>query len=419
MESAAVYGRDTPVELVMRGLRYGRILLGARTGRWAFSGPLYVQLGPSSSCNLSCVMCWDHGPSTAGDDRVRQGAEGSPIKVATAPMPAGGPSTLFDFDRFPGLVEDLLKMGTRRIKLTGRGEPLLHPRWREMIEIVKRKGMRCTLTTNGSLLEEGDAELLATMGLDEIEISLNAATEATYADIHSRGGAEGFYRILSWVRRLADAKRAKGSTYPRAILSYVILKNNYAEIAELPALAEKYGFQQIALRRVSFPDGARAYMLDREDVAHLQRILARTIERCAGKPLAHNCGEILRWGPSLTDRNPEEHTLLITTPCYVGWYFCQIHADGSVYPCCQCTRPIATLKEAPLSAIWRAPRYRAFRRHAFRSDGWKRREADCGCLCSECGFLRHNLSMDRVLRWSLFRPAAPPTLWSLRDLERF
>ena len=419
MESAAVLGRDTPVGLVRRGLRYGRILLGARTGRWAFSGPLYVQLGPSSSCNFRCVMCWDHGPGAAGDDRLRQRAEDSHAAAATTSMSAGRRNGLFEFDRLPGLLDDLLNMGTRRIKLTGRGEPLLHPQWREMIALVKRKGMRCTLTTNGSLLEEGDAELLAGLGLDEIEISLNAATEATYAEIHARGGAEGFHRILSWVRRLADAKRAKRSRHPRAILSFVVLKNNYAEIAELPAVAERYGFEQIALRRVSFPEGARAYMLDREDVVHLQQVLARTIERCAGKPLAHNCGEILRWGPSLTHRSPEEHNLLLATPCYVGWYFCQIQADGSVYPCCQCTRPIATLEEAPLSTIWRAPPYRAFRRHTFRDDAWKRREADCGCLCSECGFLRHNLSIDRVLRWRRFRAATPPAVWSLRDLERF
>ncbi len=408
--------------MMKRTITYGKLLLGAWTGRWALSGPLYVQVGPSTTCNFSCLMCWDHGPAMVPSHIAPCHAD---ARSALVGQPAGSSRKegtvqhFFPMDRFSDLLTQLEEMGTRRIKFTGRGEPLLHPRWRDMIELVKRKGMRCTITTNGSLFEDYDAGLMVDLGVDELEISLNAATPQTHAHIANRDTTEGFEKILDWVKRLSAEKRRKRAEHPLTILSFVILKTNYTEIADLPGLARRVGFQRIALRRVSFPHAARSYMLDRQDMIRLQHILDLTGKRCVTLSLTHNCEEIFRWGPSLTHRSEEEQRLLQRTPCYVGWYFCQIQGDGTVYPCCQCNRPLGTLTDASFHSIWHGQSYQHFRTQIRTFHHDKQRSADTGCLCSECGFLRHNLSMDRILRWNTFRRTPTPSLWSLGDLKRF
>jgi len=55
------------------------------------------------------------------------------------------------------------------------GEPLMHPELYEFLKIIKDEGLKCCLTTNGTLLSERRDELLrASDGIHKISISLQA-----------------------------------------------------------------------------------------------------------------------------------------------------------------------------------------------------------------------------------------------------
>lgn len=69
------------------------------------------------------------------------------------------------------------------IRLTGGGEPLLHPQILELIEYAKKKNAKIGLITNGSLLTPEKAERLLAVNTDAIEFSVDAADKETYSKI--------------------------------------------------------------------------------------------------------------------------------------------------------------------------------------------------------------------------------------------
>jgi MoaA/NifB/PqqE/SkfB family radical SAM enzyme len=85
------------------------------------------------------------------------------------------------------------------IRLTGGGEPLLHPQMIELIEYAKDKGAKIGLITNGSLLTPHTVHRLLDCEVDAIEISADAADKSTYSKV--RVGLD-FDKLLNKVRYL-------------------------------------------------------------------------------------------------------------------------------------------------------------------------------------------------------------------------
>ncbi|MCC8165494.1 MAG: GTP 3',8-cyclase MoaA [Planctomycetes bacterium] len=78
------------------------------------------------------------------------------------------------------------RLGVGNFKITG-GEPLLHPEATRILENLKREeNVACvTVTTNASTLDRHAAQL-ADMGLDGVNVSLNAISDATYGKVTGR-----------------------------------------------------------------------------------------------------------------------------------------------------------------------------------------------------------------------------------------
>ena len=67
------------------------------------------------------------------------------------------------------------------IRLSGGGEPMLHPQAVELIEYAKSRGARIGLITNGSRFTETSIRRLLACGTDMIEFSVDAGNPDTYA----------------------------------------------------------------------------------------------------------------------------------------------------------------------------------------------------------------------------------------------
>jgi len=87
------------------------------------------------------------------------------------------------------------------IRLSGGGEPMLHPQAVELIEYAKIKGARVGLITNGSAFSEEAIRRLLSSGTDMIEFSVDAADPETYGRV--RPG-------LSWERLIHTVKAMVG-----------------------------------------------------------------------------------------------------------------------------------------------------------------------------------------------------------------
>ncbi|MBT5753157.1 MAG: radical SAM protein [Rhodospirillaceae bacterium] len=66
------------------------------------------------------------------------------------------------------------------LRISGGGEPMLHPKAMELLIYAKKVGCRVGLITNGSLFDETNSHALLEAGVDMIEFSVDACDEATY-----------------------------------------------------------------------------------------------------------------------------------------------------------------------------------------------------------------------------------------------
>jgi len=84
------------------------------------------------------------------------------------------------------------------LRLSGGGEPMLHPQAVELMVYAKKVGARIGLITNGSRFSEKSSRMLLEAGVDMIEFSVDAADPETYAKVRTG---------LNWERLLGNVKR--------------------------------------------------------------------------------------------------------------------------------------------------------------------------------------------------------------------
>src|SRR5215217_1859250 len=125
--------------------------------------PRFLQVEPVGQCNLRCQMC--------------------PIQFRRDGPPYGPPAFM-DFDRFVRLVDEFPDL--EQLQLQGLGEPMMHPRFFDMVTTAAARGVKVSTNTNATLLNAGRAERCVTSGLDEIFILIDGATAETYEGIRVR-----------------------------------------------------------------------------------------------------------------------------------------------------------------------------------------------------------------------------------------
>lgn len=121
---------------------------GILTSKRAFIGPKCVQIDSTRNCNLNCITCWTNSP------------------LVKEHPPLGWRKKKLEYGLFNEIIKDLCNLKTDMVTFAGEGEPFFHPRIMDMITHVKEKGMRCAVTTNGSLIDKSTAKELVKLGLD-------------------------------------------------------------------------------------------------------------------------------------------------------------------------------------------------------------------------------------------------------------
>lgn len=94
------------------------------------------------------------------------------------------------------------------LRISGGGEPMLHPKVKTLLPYAKEKGCRIGLITNGSVFTEKNSRILLEAGIDMIEVSVDACDAETYAVV--RKGLK-WDKLLRNVRRLIKMRNAMGS----------------------------------------------------------------------------------------------------------------------------------------------------------------------------------------------------------------
>jgi len=132
------------------------------------------------------------------------------------------------------------------ITLYNYGEPLLHPHIDEIVAIAKAAPIEhVSITTNGTILRPGLELALVDAGLDALRISIDGATQETYAKYRIGGDLE---TVWSHVRRFAAAKRQRNSNTPRIEAQFIVNRWNEGEIDAFRRLAAEAGVDRVRLK---------------------------------------------------------------------------------------------------------------------------------------------------------------------------
>jgi MoaA/NifB/PqqE/SkfB family radical SAM enzyme len=303
--------------------------------------PVCLYLEVTNRCNLLCTTC----PRTFEDLE---------------------PPADMSWGLFTRIVDQIPNIA--RVVLHGVGEPMMVKALPRMVRYLKERGSYVLFNTNGTLLTLKKGAELAESGLDELRVSLDAATPESFLLVR---GKDMFARILKNVRAFTRMQREEGVARPLVSLWLTGLKETIDELPAFVRLAAELGVGEIHLQRLVFMAEDRG--LARAGSALFERLAAEEaarLEEAAALAeelgIRFNASGATEPGTSL-ERGPGERPWSL---CRRPWSLMYFTATGRAIPCCIAPFSLRgydsfTLGDATqqsLKEIWNGPRYQDFRR---------------------------------------------------------
>jgi MoaA/NifB/PqqE/SkfB family radical SAM enzyme len=306
--------------------------------------PRFAQIEPVGQCNLRCLMC--------------------PIQFRGDGPP--GPSAFMDFDTFRQLVDQFGALD--ELHLQGLGEPLLHPRFVDMVRYASARGVLVSTNTNMTVMTPELAAACVASGLRAVAVSLDGADAAVYEAIRVRAR---LHKVLRNLRRLMAARAASGGALPEVSLVAVAMRRNLDQLPALVRLAHAEGVPALSVQHLchDFSEAGlpRRYLPMRAFI-DAETLLGEEPSRVAqvfdaARAEACRLGVTLRLprlaprlhGPDVPGRER----------CDWPWRGAYISYDGRAMPCCMVSTPdrinFGDMAAEGVARVWGNARYRQFR----------------------------------------------------------
>lgn len=301
----------------------------------AQTDPIQLNIEITSRCNLTCDHCARSFHKRSGSDMT--------------------------LDAFEYLLD--LMPSTYKVVLVGLGEPTLHPRLVDFVNLATSRGLKVGMVTNAMAMDKELSRRLIAAGLHSLTYSLDSVDIELASRVRRGTDLDLIRSNIEAFQTLANGK------IPTAVFSAVSTHT----VNHLPELAN-------AVARI----GVTAWMLsDMNFHSNLAASLWKSWHRGYREPIgralhvafSHNV-------PVLSVRGLEEiglqvryHNYLITSPAEIGrrsadhqwclspWQTLPIDVDGNVTLCdCQPHAVVGNLFEQPFSEIWNGRAMQAQRR---------------------------------------------------------
>jgi Fe-coproporphyrin III synthase len=203
-----------------------------------------VTLYLTDRCNSRCVTCdyWRHGRTDVTLQSVQR------------------------------LLPDLRRLHTQTVLLSG-GEPLLHPQWQAISELLRANGQRVWLLTAGLALAKHAGRAVGSF--EHITVSLDGTDAPSYAAIR---GLDAFDKVCEGILAVAGRGRAAG-------LRVTLQRANFRQLPDFIRLAKELRARSVSFLTVDV-DNAHAFArtgdiadqaLPAADLADFDRLIEATI----------------------------------------------------------------------------------------------------------------------------------------------
>jgi radical SAM protein with 4Fe4S-binding SPASM domain len=353
-----------------------KIIKGIKNGSKAFTGPGYLVIDITNSCNLNCIACWTFSPLL--------GDESPGLEWKRQQLP---------FEVIRKLIDDLDEIGTKEIRLTGGGEPFSHPNIMEIIELIKEKGMICDVTTNFTLVNKEIIRRLIDFGIDNITASIWAGTPETYVKTHPNQTEKTFYRIKENLKFLNEAKDEK----TKVVIANVIFNLNYHEIEKMVDFGIETNSDEIYFTLIDPIENATdSLLLNKKQ----QGILLKKIQKIKDKNPKIRIDNIenliRRILNEEVNKGRYDSNIINKIPCYAGWLFARILANGDVSPCCRAVKfPTGNINKESFKRIWNGEKQKEFRRNGLKMSKEFISKIGCDKMCDN---LMQNIEMHNKIK---------------------
>lgn len=332
----------------------------------------------NDKCNARCVFCGgNYYNSTSGK--------------------------VLSLEKFRIIANNIHLEHFQQVVLAGAGDPLLSPDFLPIIEYLRSTypSVGIVITTNGIGLSRQLSENLVSSGVSSINISLNAATRATYQRLMQ---VDAFDTIISQIRSFSELcwQRGKG---PQLQFSIPIMRCNIDELPLLVTLAHQLGATSINVFYCRFypreirNDKNGGYLPDDESLFFHQDLSDRVVVEA--KQLAERLGVRLIHEP-LFREGP------VTKCCHWPDGELMIGFDGEIFPCGggelhfkkrleRGEYYFGNALQQPIEEFWNNDSYRALRISSKQGEH---------CLTPECrecaNMVSHLEQRAHILEWQDF-----------------
>ncbi|WP_246096077.1 radical SAM protein [Paenibacillus sinopodophylli] len=328
--------------------------------------PKWIWLQVIESCNLRCKMCYEWGESGAYKERPE-------LKQ-------------LELSAIEQIINDC-KDAKPHYDLFG-GEPLLYPRIKEVLTMIKESGSTVSFPTNGTLLSKY-AEMIVEAGPSRVWVSLDGPEEINDA----QRGKGVYQKAMKGIDKLYELKQAAGTQLPEIGVTCTITPVNYIHL-------ERFFFEELDLSKLNcFSMELQAYLTEEMheqyvdlinekfgvtrapmargfvrqlsdfseiDFVELQRQLTRVIEYCANNNIYLN-----HYPKDVSAQNLKKYfsadalsMSTVKSRCIYPWLSTEVNARGDVTSChAYYDLSLGNVYEQSLKEIWRGTKYKEFRKY--------------------------------------------------------
>jgi radical SAM protein with 4Fe4S-binding SPASM domain len=315
--------------------------------RHSFVLPYNLVIENTTYCNLRCQHCW---------------------RTNVVKQPRHMP-----FDLFKRIIDEVRP---KKVNIIGNGEPFMHPQIFDFLKYAKQKGCIVYTNSNGLLIDKQAARLLVELGVDSVGISIDAATQETYAKI--RGGQ--LEKVFSALEYLSEEKSKAGLGHPSIGVAFLIQRDNFSEMQDFAKKIDGYpGVDFISFQRLKFLSPELKAQKDLAGEVTYEDLIKRIGAIKKGSQVKIFYDEHL--ADKMWKKNILSQENYFTGKCIQPWYSAYVTVAGDVLPCCffsaTSNLSLGDLNRASFKEIWNNSNFRRFRREL------KRAKAPHE-ICAEC-----------------------------------
>ena len=291
------------------------------------SKPILFSMDLTGCCNINppCVFC------------LSDGSQHNAIDISAV-------------DKYLPFLSRCERMGDCSL-----GEPLTHPDFLKLVQKVAENGQAFTFTTNGLLLTQKRADILAEAGEDiGFSISINATTSETYYKLTG----QNFDKVIANVRYFINKYRDKWGRNPPLAVNFIVMRVNCEEVTDFLKLAHYLEIKNINLRHLfNMPyeprprnDFGYKFIYNDEMLSPKEYDSIGKSSKILAQELGLNL--IIHWEPA----NSEIKNLSVpgvNIPCLFPWKFLLVQEHSqNVYMCCYSSSLAGSVKKNSLEEIW-------------------------------------------------------------------